>query len=98
MSFVNTHPEMLIGAAGDLGSIGAAVASGNAVAAGPTAAVIPPAADPVSASMVAQFAAHAGMYQAMAAQAAAVHEMFVATLGASAGSYAATELANTAAL
>jgi hypothetical protein len=35
------------------------------------------------------------MYQAVSAQAAAVHEMFVHILGASADSYAATEAANT---
>jgi hypothetical protein len=34
------------------------------------------------------------MYQAVSAQAAAIHEMFVNTLGTSAGSYAATEAAN----
>jgi len=45
----------------------------------------------------AQFAAHAQMYQAVSAQAAAIHEMFVNTLGTSAGSYAATEVANAAA-
>jgi hypothetical protein len=98
MSFVFTEPEMLLGAAGDLGGIGSAVAAGNAAAAGPTTGVIPAAADQVSALTAAQFVAHAGMYQAVAAQAAAVHDMFVATLGASAGSYAATEAANTAAL
>jgi hypothetical protein len=37
------------------------------------------------------------MYQAVSAQAAAIHEMFVNTLGVSAGSYAATEAANAAA-
>ena len=35
--------------------------------------------------------------QAVAAQAAAIHEQFVTTLGTSAGSYAATEAANAAA-
>jgi hypothetical protein len=37
------------------------------------------------------------MYQVISAQAAAIHQMFVGTLGASAGSYAATEAANAAA-
>ena len=45
----------------------------------------------------AQFVAHAQMYQAVSAQAAAIHEMFVNTLATSAGSYAATEAANAAA-
>jgi hypothetical protein len=34
------------------------------------------------------------MYQAISAQAAAIHELFVATLATSAGSYAAAEAAN----
>jgi hypothetical protein len=48
----------------------------------------------VSALTATQFAMHAQMYQAVSAQAAAIHDMFVSTLGASAGSYAATEAAN----
>ena len=42
----------------------------------------------------AQFCAHAQMYQAVSEQAAAIHEMFVNTLGISSGSYAAAEAAN----
>jgi hypothetical protein len=41
-----------------------------------------------------QFAAHGQMYQAVCAQAAAIHEQFVAALQISSGSYAATEAAN----
>jgi hypothetical protein len=59
--------------------------------------VVPAAADEVSALTAAQFAAHAQMYQAVSAQATAIHEMFVNTLGISSGSYAATEAANAAA-
>jgi len=76
---------------------GAAMAAGNAAAAAPTTGVIPAAADEVSALTAAQFAAHAELYQAVSAQAAAIHEMFVNTLGLSAGSYATTEAANAAA-
>ena len=54
-------------------------------------------ADEVSALTAAQFVAHAQLYQAVSAQAAAIHEMFVNTLGTSTGSYAATEAANAAA-
>jgi hypothetical protein len=53
-----------------------------------------PAADKVPALTLAQFGAHAQIYQAVSAQAAAVHEMFVSTSGTSAGSYAATRAAN----
>jgi hypothetical protein len=94
MSFVSTQPEDLTAAAGNLQSIGAAVTGQNAAAAAPTTGVVPAAADEVSALTATQFAMHAQMYQAVSAQAAAIHDMFVSTLGTSAGSYAATEAAN----
>jgi hypothetical protein len=97
MSFVTTQPELLGEAAVNLQGIGSAMTAGNMAAAAPTTGVIPAAADEVSALTAAQFAAHAEMYQAISAQATAIHEMFVNTLGISAGSYAATEVANAAA-
>ena len=97
MSFVTTQPEALTSAAGSLTGIGSGLSAQNAAAAGPTTGVVPAAADEVSALTAAQFAAHAQMYQAVSAQAQAIHEMFVNTLGTSAGSYAATEVANAAA-
>ena len=84
-------------AATALGGIGSSFSAQNAAAAVPTTGVVPAAADEVSALTAAQFAAHAQLYQAVAAQAAAIHEQFVNTLGTSAGSYAATEAANAAA-
>jgi hypothetical protein len=89
---------MLLAAGGNLRSVGSAVAVGNAAAAAPTTGVVPAAADEVSALTAAQFAAHAARYQAVAAQAAVIHDLFVTTLGASAGSYAVTEAANAAPL
>lgn len=94
MSFVTTQPDSLATAAGDLQGIGADVVAGNAAAASPTTAVTPAAADEVSALTAAQFSAHAQLYQAVSAQAAAIHDMFVSTLSTSAGSYAETEAAN----
>lgn len=94
MSFVTTQPEVLAAAAGNLQAIGSAMAAQNAAAAAPTTGVIPAAGDEVSALAAMQFATHAQMYQAVSAQAAAIHEMFINTLGTSAGSYAATEAAN----
>lgn len=94
MTFVTAQPEMLSAAAGDLTGIGSAMSAHNAAAAGPTTAVLPAAADEISALTATQFAAHASLYQAVSARAAAIHEMFVATLRSSAGSYAATEAAN----
>ena len=94
MSFVSTQPEALTAAAGTLRGIGLAMSTQNAAAAAPTTGVVPAAADAVSAMTAAQFAAHAQMYQAVSAQAAAIHEMSVNTLATSGGSYAATEAAN----
>jgi hypothetical protein len=95
MTFLTTQPEMLAAAADNLTGIGSAMSAQSAAAAAPTTGVVPAAADEVSALTAAQFAAHAQMYQAVSAQAAAIHEMFVNTLATSAGSYAATEAANT---
>ena len=94
MSFVTALPAMLASAAGELQSIGSAMAAGNTAAAAPTTGVVPAAADEVSALTAARFALHAQMYKAVSAQAAAIHQMFATTLGTSAGSYAATEAAN----
>ena len=96
MSFVTAQPEMLAAAAGNLQALGSSMIAENAAAAAPTTGVVPAAADEVSALTAAQFAAHAQMYQAVSAQAAAIHEMFVSTLATSAASYAATEAANAA--
>jgi hypothetical protein len=97
MSFVTTLPEALAAAAGQLQTIGTTLAAENAAAAAPTTGVVPAAADQVSALQATQFAAYGTWYQQVSAQAQAVHEMFVNTLGTSAGSYGATEAANTAA-
>lgn len=97
MSFVTTQPEALAAAAGSLQTIGSTLNAQNAAAAAPTTGVVPAAADEVSALTAAQFSAHAQMYQAVSAQAAAIHELFVNTLGTSSGSYAVTEAANAAA-
>jgi hypothetical protein len=99
MSFVNAHPEMLAAAASQLHGAGAAMAAQNAAAAAPTTGLMPAAVDEVSVLTAARFANHAQMYQAVSAQAATMHEMFVRVLSASASSYATTEVANaTAAL
>jgi hypothetical protein len=97
MSFVTTQPEAISAAATNLQGIGSGLNAQNAAAAAPTTGVVPAAADEVSALTAAQFVAQAQLYQAVSQQAAAIHEMFVNTLGTSAGSYAATEVANAAA-
>jgi hypothetical protein len=94
MSFVTTQPEALSAAAISLAGIGSTMSAQNAAVAAPTTGVIPAAADEVSALTATQFAVHAQMYQAISAQAEAIHQLFVSTLGTSATSYAATEAAN----
>jgi hypothetical protein len=94
MSFVSAQPAELTAAAENLQGIGSSMTAQNTAAAAPTMGVVPAAADEVSALTAAQFATHAQMYQAVSAQAAAIHQMFVNTLGASAGSYTAAEAAN----
>jgi PE family protein len=94
MLYVTTQPEALNATAANLAGIGAAMAAQNSAAAAPTTGVIPPAADQVSALAAAQFAIHAEMYQAVSAQAEAIHQQLVSTLVSNALSYAATEAAN----
>jgi hypothetical protein len=59
--------------------------------------VVPAAANEVAALAAAHFAVHAQKYQAVSAQAAEIHEMFVNTLSFSAGSYATAETTSTVA-
>ena len=94
MTFVTTQPEIMTTAAGQLTGLGTELNAQNATAMVPTSGVTPAADDEVSALTAAQFASHAALYQAVSAHAAAIHELFVSALGASAGSYAATEAAN----
>jgi hypothetical protein len=94
MSFVTTQPETMTAAANALHGIGSAMVAQNAAAAPSTTVVAPAAADDVSALTATQFAAHAQLYQLVSAQAAAMHDLFVSTLGTSAQSYLATEAAN----
>jgi PE family len=98
MSFVTALPAELASAAGDLQSLGAAWVAGSMAAAGPTTGVVPAAADEVSALTAACFAAHGVLYQELSAQATAIHELFVATMGTSAVSYSVTEAGSAAAL
>ncbi|WP_134431504.1 PE family protein [Mycobacterium ulcerans] len=98
MSHVTAQPEIVAGVALELQAINSVARAGDEVAVAPTTGVVPPAADLVSMLTAAQFAAHARVYQAISAQAAAVQDQLVTVLGISAGSYAATEAANTVAV
>jgi hypothetical protein len=94
MSFVSIVPEFLSTAADNLQSVGLRLQAQNTAALAPTTGLIPPASDEVSALTAMQFAAHARAYQAVSAQSAAIHQMFVTVLAAGADSYATTEAAN----
>jgi PE family len=94
MSFVTTQPEALSATAITLASLGNTMSAENTAAAAPTTGVTPAAADDVSALTATQFAVHAQMYQAVSAQAEAIHQQLVSTLATSASSYAVTETAN----
>ncbi|MBV8785250.1 MAG: PE domain-containing protein [Mycobacterium sp.] len=97
MSFVTTQPEALLYAAGKLETLGSALTAESAAAAPPTTAIAPAASDEISALQAALFNAYGHLYQSIRAQATAIHEQYVHTLGTSAGSYRETEAANTAA-
>lgn len=98
MSHVVARPEVVAGVAEALRSINAVARVGDEVAAAPTTGVEAPAADLVSVLTATQFSAHARLYQAISAQAAAVQDQVAAMLTITAGSYAATETANAAAI
>ncbi|OBK31890.1 PE family protein [Mycobacterium sp. 1245111.1] len=94
MSFLSIVPETVSAAADILQSVGSRIQAQNTAALVPTAGLIPAASDEVSALTAMQFAAHARAYQAVSAQAAVIHEMFVSMLSAGSESYAATEIDN----
>jgi hypothetical protein len=94
MLYVTTQPEALSATAANLAGIGAMMSAQNSAAAPPTTGVVPAAADEVSALAATQFAVHAQMYQAISAQAEAIHQQLVSTLENNATSYAAAEAAN----
>ena len=95
MSFVIINPEAQATAAGRLSGVGSVPAARNVAAAATTTGLPAADADLVSALTATQFSAHAAMYQAVGAQAMAVHKLFTVILEASAGSYAAIEAAKT---
>ena len=97
MSFVTTQPEALLYAAGKLETLGSALTAESAAAAPPTTAIAPAASDEISALQAGLFNAYGQLYQSIKAQATAIHEQYVHTLGTSAGSYRETEAANSAA-
>ncbi|MCQ4361487.1 PPE family protein, SVP subgroup [Mycobacterium gordonae] len=97
MSFLTAVPAELAAAAAQLGAISSALAAQNAGAAAPTTAIAPAAADQVSIMQSGIFTAYGALYQQIAAEAQAIQEQFVQTLGLSSGTYESSEAANAAA-
>ncbi|MEB4207573.1 PE family protein [Mycobacterium sp. 94-17] len=98
MSFLMAQPEMLDAASRELHRINASVREGSSAVAVSTTRLAPAAADAVSILTAQQFSRHGLLFQEISAQAAALREQAATMLGISAGSYAATEIANTAAV
>ncbi len=98
MSFVVAVPAVLEMAVTDLAVIGRTLNTADAAAAVRTTKVLAAAKDEVSSAIAALFSGLGQDYQAASAQAATFHEQFLQALTASAGSYAAAELANTSPL
>ncbi|OBJ01090.1 PE family protein [Mycobacterium sp. 1465703.0] len=98
MSFLMVQPEILDAASREVHRINASVREGSSAVAPPTTRVTPAAADAVSILTAQRFSQHGQLFQEISAQAALVREQLATTLGISAGSYAATEIANTAAV
>jgi len=85
---------MLAAAAADMAGIGSSLNAANAAATSPTTAVIAAAEDEVSAAIASLFSGHAQQFQALSAQAAALHAQFVQSLNGAEGAYAAAEVAS----
>lgn len=98
MSFLMVQPEILDAASREVHRINASVREGSSAVALTTTRVAPAAADAVSILTAQRFSQHGELFQEISAQAALVREQLATTLGISAGSYAATEIANTAAV
>lgn len=81
---MSTHPKSLLAALTQLQATGASMAATNAGVSFPVTGIAPAGGEEISAVTAAQFALHGANYQAMSAQAAAMHEMFVGILTAGA--------------
>lgn len=98
MSYLGAAPELMAAAAANLESIGSALTEAYVAAAARTTALTSAGADEVSTSVAALFSRHAQAYQALSAEAAALHGQFVRTLTAAVDAYAGAEAAGAASL
>lgn len=98
MAFVGVDPMEMGAASGVLGSIAASFAGANGAAAAPTTGVMPANGVDAAALVAAAFSTHGSLYQAVAAEAAAMKEILASMVGVSGTSYAATEGFNAVAM
>lgn len=89
-------PAVIQWVTANLDKIGTDVAAATAAAAIPTAGVLGPAVDEVSTAVASLFGQFADEYQTLAEKAAAFHDQFTRTMGASAAAYQSTEAASAA--
>jgi PE family/PPE-SVP subfamily C-terminal region len=94
MSVLKTIPEELIAAASQLEGLATSLTAQTAGAAAPTTAVAPAAADSVSTLQSAVYSSYGSWYQQIAAEAHAVQQQIVSTLGINSSSYSASEASN----
>jgi PE family/PPE-SVP subfamily C-terminal region len=94
MSVLKTIPEELIAAASQLEGLATSLTAQTTGAAAPTTAVAPAAADSVSTLQSAVYSSYGSWYQSIAAEAQAVQQQIVSTLGINSSSYTASEAAN----
>ncbi|WP_459758597.1 PE family protein, partial [Mycobacterium riyadhense] len=94
MSYLVATPGMLVAAATDVQSIGAALVAANMAAAVPITEVAAAGGDDISAAVASAFSAHAIDYQAVSAQARAFYTEFMRRLNAAAGAYGSAEATN----
>lgn len=94
MSFVVATPDVVTTAAQELAGIHSSLSEATTAAAGPTTSLMAAAEDEISAGVAAIFGAFGQEYQAVSAQAVAVHAQFVNLLNGTAAAYAGAEAAN----
>ena len=94
MSYVTVVPEAVTAAASDLANIGSTISEADPAAAAPTTSVVAAAEDEVSTAIAALFGSHAQQFQALSAEAAAVHASSLQALTGGAASYVKAEAAN----
>jgi len=94
MSYVNTAPQLMAGAAAEVAGIGTAIDHAHAVAAPATTFVLPAAADEVSAAAAAFFSESGQAFAALGAKAATFHSEFANLLNGGAAQYLDAEVAN----